>query len=117
MRIFALALTLATSLACAQERSPYVLSLDRTPYMRAAPLAAPPATAAAGASAPVEREHRVQLDADRAYRARIGELEQRLSQLGQERDAWKRRADELEAELRAARIPLPPRVAPVPTPR
>ncbi len=113
----AAALIAAASPARAQDGNPYVLRVDRQPYVLNLPRAAGNIPAASGASSPAPLAREKQTRAEESFFGREREYELRIAQLVRERDAWKQRADGLEAELRAARGSLPAFVHPAPTAR
>lgn len=108
---------LAAPLVSAQQSNPHVLNIDRVPYALPLPQGSAALSAAAGSSSPMPVQRQPQADLERmaaaarsgeeasAHRAR--ENEHRISALVQERDAWKRRAGELESELRTSRGSVP----------
>ena len=112
-KLFATAtLVLATPLAWPQQTNPYVLGIDRMPYALAARSTSHSAAAGGTAPAPIECKRPAPISAERipheVVHCRERDYEQRISQAAFERDAWKRRAQDLENEIRATRALPPP---------
>jgi hypothetical protein len=105
MRIaLAVLVGLASSAPALGDENPYVLKLDKTPYVLRASILG--ASAAAGATredlrpAPhIVRAPIMSADYQR-WRIREQDYELRIADLRRERDAWRLRAETIESELR-----------------
>jgi hypothetical protein len=103
-RLAGLAAVLASSLACAQaDRNPYALRLDPTPYVlapayRAAESASAGASRFSGPTVSPQAAMPAIPAADRALEMRERQHQYEIRTLREERDAWRRRAEMLEAE-------------------
>jgi hypothetical protein len=100
--------------------NPYVLQVDRALYALRVPATGAARPSAAGGASVDARAPLPQAAAPRApesdprVRQREQHYENQLRDLARERDAWKLRADSLEAELRFSRGMVPPTVYPPP---
>jgi hypothetical protein len=108
-------------LAAQAQSNPYVLQVDRAPYALRVPSAGVARPSAAGgasvdARAPLQQQATAARapESDPIVRQREQHYEHQLRELVRERDAWKLRADSLEAELRLSRGHVPPTIYPLP---
>ncbi|HWA37745.1 MAG TPA: hypothetical protein VG873_07770 [Burkholderiales bacterium] len=108
-RLAGLAAVLASALAHGQApQSPYVLKIDPAPYLLHPAYRAGESASAGSSSAPSPTVPSAQLTplppthsvppADRTSEMRERHYEYRIRTLEEERDAWRRRAEVLEAE-------------------
>lgn len=124
VRMAMLGSLLVVPLAAQAQGNPYALRIDRSLYaLQGSSGATASASAAAGATRPAPQPTRAAAAIARspAGESPVGSqeqaLERRIAELAQERDAWKLRADSLEAELRLSRGAVPPIVYPPPARR